>query len=833
MKRLVTIIFIVLIFLSNTVYAQILLSEKIGKENLPVTICYASNDIERIAIPPPEEFLLKSNTTKKSEIIVTYSQFPPEAQKAFDYAISIWESIIESDIPIQVEANWRPPNPKEPNTLGFAAPIDYVTGFKNIPHKDKYYPITLAEKISGEHINPYSSPDITCTFHNHIDWYFGLDQETPGLMYDFVTVVLHEIGHGLGFTGFFDVRSNQGLYEYEYLSVDGLVSTFDFMVVNAANQQLVDKTIFRVPSTELYNALTSGTLYSNSKSAAFENNGSNAKLFVDNPWNGGSSVYHLDDATYPASSGNSLMTHAISRGESVHNPGPITMGIMDDIGWNNVVIELHKPKDIEQIQPIVFNANLRSSNELDSTSLFVMYASNSPENTIDSVPLTYNAATGLFSATIFPANNNIEYFYYIKVKDIKSRVFRLPTETNDYFTVNVGSDFEKPVILHTPIEYFLTIENEIGISAQISDNLGIDKAYVEFSVNTTTYDPFSLELDSEDLYKGVFPVNVKSLNDGDIISYNITATDLSQAANSTTSPSRRRFSFKIEKISNPVIQYSNNFDISTTDFTLYDFIINKEAEFENGALNSPHPYPSPNLNNKEFNFTTLLKSPIILKSNTTISYDEVVLVEPGEDLTDFEDETFWDYVIVEASKDHGKTWLPIIDGYDSKDNRSWEESYNLEFDDQRSLAVGSSDLYVNRRFNITENGNFEAGDTVLIQFRLFSDPYANGWGWCIDNLDIHTIVSAPLTELSPGNVLVYPNPFNEMVSLSVNTKNPVDRIEVELYNLYGQTIFSDFYENVDGEISEKIDMIGKPSGIYLLNVKENGIKIFTKKLVKH
>lgn len=830
MKRLVTIIFIVLIFLSNTVYAQILLSEQLGKEHLPVTICYASNDIERITIPPPEEFLLKSNTKKKSEIIVTYSLFPPEAQKAFDYAISIWESIIESDIPIQVEANWRS---QDINTLGSAAPADYVTGFKNIPHKDKYYPLALAEKISGEHINPYSSPDIVCTFNKETQWYFGLDQETPGLMYDFVTVVLHEIGHGLGFTGFFDVRSNQGLYEYEYLSVDGLVSTFDFMIVNAANQQLVDKTIFRVPSTELFDAFTSGLLYSNSKSAAFENNGSNARLYSPSPWNSGSSIYHLNDATYPASSGNSLMTHAISRGESVHNPGPITMGIMDDIGWNNVIIELQKPNDTEQIEPIVFNTNLRSSNELDSTSLFVMYTSNSPENTIDSVPLTYNATTGLFTATIFPTSNNIEYFYYIKVKDIKSRGFRLPTETDDYFTVSVGSDFEKPVILHTPIEYFLTLENKIEISAQISDNLGIDKAYVEFSINNITFDPFSLELDAEDIYKGMFPIDVKSLKDGDIISYNITATDLSQAGNVTTSPSRRKFSFKIEKILDPVTQYSNNFDISTTDFTLYDFIINKEAEFENGALNSPHPYPSPNLNNKEFNFTTILKSPIILKSNTTIGYDEVVLVEPGEDLADFEDENFWDYVIVEASKNNGKTWLPIIDGYDSKDNRSWEESYNLKFDNQKSLAVGSSDLYVNRKFNITENGNFEAGDTILIQFRLFSDPYANGWGWCIDNLNIQTIVSAPLTELSPGNVLVYPNPFNEMVNLSINPKKPINKIEVEMYNLYGQKVFSNFYENVVGEIAENIDMTDKVSGIYLLNINENGINVYSKKLIKH
>jgi len=32
-------------------------------------------------------------------------------------------------------------------------------------------------------------------------WYFGTDANTPAGLIDFVTVVLHEIGHGIGFIG--------------------------------------------------------------------------------------------------------------------------------------------------------------------------------------------------------------------------------------------------------------------------------------------------------------------------------------------------------------------------------------------------------------------------------------------------------------------------------------------------------------------------------------------------------------------------------------------------------------------------------------------------------
>ncbi|MCK7534683.1 MAG: hypothetical protein MZV63_28625 [Marinilabiliales bacterium] len=145
---------------------------------------------------------------------------------------------------------------------------------------------------------------------------------------------------------------------------------------------------------------------------------------------------------------------------------------------------------------------------------------------------------------------------------------------------------------------------------------------------------------------------------------------------------------------------------------------------------------------QHLNFTTLLKYPVILKENGTMSFDEVVLVEPGEVLSKFGDEDFWDYVIVEGSKDKGKTWLPIANGYDSGDNPIWKTNYNKNIDNnQVSNTVGIPEWYVNREIKLLENGNFKANDTILIQFRLYSDPYAHGWGWTIDNLRIQTPVS--------------------------------------------------------------------------------------------
>ncbi len=54
------------------------------------------------------------------------------------------------------------------------------------------------------------------------------------------------------------------------------------------------------------------------------------------------------------------------------------------------------------------------------------------------------------------------------------------------------------------------------------------------------------------------------------------------------------------------------------------------------------------------------------ESGMLISFKEIVLVEPGETGSVFGSDDFYDYVIVEGSKNFGKTWFSLIDGYDSR-----------------------------------------------------------------------------------------------------------------------------------------------------------------------
>jgi hypothetical protein len=822
MNKYLTLIFVLTFTVFHVSFAQ----EKITRLNthVPPPVCYASEKVEKSFIPPPSDMLLKSGSERKSEIIVSYSLFPEKAITAFKFAINIWEHIVQSEIPIYMQADWRR---QDENILGSAGPTNYYTNFENIPHKNRFYPIALVERITKTEITDSYQPDISATFNKEIDWYFGTDGNTPDSLYDFVTVALHEIAHGLGFTGFFYISNDLGNYSYQEI---GEASAFDLLVVKNNNNQLVDTTIYPRPSAQLKDALTSGVLYANSPIAIAQGNDHKPRLYAPGTFDDGSSIYHLNDATYP----NDLMTHAIGKAEAVHDPGPLVSGIMADLGWKHMFINLYKQKYIEIPRPVKFNVSIESDYGLKTDSLFVIYSIDNFESHLDSLQLLQTETTNFFTAEYTPEFETGEIQYYIHASDTMNRVFTLPTEAPiDLYKVTVGPDSEKPEIEHDPIPYFFLADKDLPISVFADDNVGIDTVFIEYEINGEIQASFGLNLDSAETYTGFFNFQLDQLKDGDEIAYNVVAKDSSTAQNVRKIPFKEKFYFKVEKIFDPVASYWNNFNQPTADFIISDFDIYKESNFEDAALQSPHPYPSPDEDNTYLNFSTILKRPIVLVENARMNFDEVVLVEPGENQTDYGDDEFWDFVIIEGSKDNGRTWLPLSDGYDSRDNTSWKINYNLNIIGQNSETEGTKDWFVNREINLLENGNFNANDTILIQFRLYSDPYAHGWGWTIDNLHIQIPVSAPTTNLSPGNIQVYPNPFNDVIHVTVQAKKYVEEIELDIYNVFGQKLHTTLDKGVIGELSHEFNLENYADGMYFISIKENGKQVHSRKIIKN
>ena len=158
-------------------------------------------------VAPPEGFQLRKGTTADFE--VTYTGFTPEARTAFQFAVDIWAFLITSEVPIKVDAHWV--DTLGTTVLGASQPTSFFR-FENNPPliSSTWYPVAIAEKLVGSNLND-NTPDIFAIFNqNFSNWYFGTDGNPPAGKIDFVTVVLHELGHGLGLVGSMTVSSGSG-----------------------------------------------------------------------------------------------------------------------------------------------------------------------------------------------------------------------------------------------------------------------------------------------------------------------------------------------------------------------------------------------------------------------------------------------------------------------------------------------------------------------------------------------------------------------------------------------------------------------------------------------
>ena len=128
---------------------------------------------------------------------------------AFEFAASLWGAILESDIQVIVNAAFAPQTcDANGGVLGGASPVFVEADFGGAPIPNTWYFSALANALADSDLNPGAS-DINATFNASIDnndnclsgsnWYYGLDNNPSGGDIDFLNVVMHEIGHGLGF----------------------------------------------------------------------------------------------------------------------------------------------------------------------------------------------------------------------------------------------------------------------------------------------------------------------------------------------------------------------------------------------------------------------------------------------------------------------------------------------------------------------------------------------------------------------------------------------------------------------------------------------------------
>jgi len=775
-------------------------------------VSYAGTRVNRMYLPPPKEFFIKRDAKGGAEITVTYSNFPVTVKKAIDYAVSIMETLLPEDTRISVSATWK--RITQRGVLGNSSISGLVAGDAiNAPDPHSAYPLPLAERIFGEGLNSDFAPDIEVEINSTVNWYFGTDGNTPVNQYDLVTVFLHELCHGLGFFDSMGVTDDETTGYYGFGSYPMIYDTF---VENSPGKRLTDTLAFENYSSALYSAITGKQLFFNGPLVSTYLTGGRARLYAPESWDSGSSVSHFDEeATLPV---NSLMTPYIDLGEAIHDPGKLIMSVLGDLGWINTRITHIAPVDTEEaVTGINISATVSSDTVFNRDLVRVVYSTDGFASS-STLPMTAaNELSSVFS-TMVPVNDyNVKLEYYIYTEDCFSRIFRMPSSApEDFFSIFIGTDTVKPVITHSPASYYFNMIDSITFNATVTDNIGVDTVYAEYCINEGEWRSFGLRPEDGDVYRAAHSVAGDDFNEGDSLRYRIIALDKAQIPNIRISPAEGYYSVSIETTREPVDRYSTDFSDAEGEYYSEGLSTGAIDGFPDEALHSEHPYTSPGENGSYFDFLAVLRTPVKYDpSGLLVAYEEIVMVEPGETGALFGTEDFYDYVVIEASSDYGKTWFPVADGYDSRYRSEWLNAYNSKIDDSgNSTFVPSLSLIKEHVISADLTGLVDPGTPLLIRFRLHSDPLSNGWGWMIDNLAINSI--AETTEkLYEDSLSFYPNPGDGIINLKIPQSWGAEEVDYIVYNASGTVVAMEKNADPTGPV---VDISGLSQGIYYIRI---------------
>lgn len=264
----------------------------------------------------------------------------------FNFAAGIWAGQLDSTRTTVVLANFDPLQCSAGGAvLGAAGPQEVRQNFSNAPFSSTWYPVALANKIANSDLNG-ATTEIGATFNSSYDngcsgagrrFYYGLDNATPANRVNLLVVVLHELGHGLGFLTVTDESTGA----YLQGSPDVWVRFMRDRTQNVTWFQMTQAQ--RLASAiNTNNLLWDGAnvkIASGFMTAGREASTGRVELYTPNPVQPGSSVSHWNTTASP----NLLMEPAINTGLPLTLD--LTRQLLRDIGWfrdanNNAIADV-------------------------------------------------------------------------------------------------------------------------------------------------------------------------------------------------------------------------------------------------------------------------------------------------------------------------------------------------------------------------------------------------------------------------------------------------------------------------------------------------------------
>jgi len=140
----------------------------------------------------------------------------------FQQAATIWGGSLPSTVQIRVNATFDPLTCTSTSAvLGSCGANSVWRDFTGAEYSGTWYSKALANKLSGTDLDP-TGADMTARFNSNLGntgclagsyWYYGLDHN-HGTNVDLLVVLLHEMGHGLGFATYVNGATGAFLSTY-------------------------------------------------------------------------------------------------------------------------------------------------------------------------------------------------------------------------------------------------------------------------------------------------------------------------------------------------------------------------------------------------------------------------------------------------------------------------------------------------------------------------------------------------------------------------------------------------------------------------------------------
>lgn len=257
------------------------------------------------------------------------SGYSEQAQEAVMFAAGILSEMFNLNDTIEIRCNW---NVSAPNNLGSCG----ADQFQEV--NGTWMAQALAKQLTDEsNLVDVTEFDLTLNLNaGRTDWYFGTDGACPSNEFDIVSTAMHEILHGMGWSGLFGYVSDAS-----GVSVNNWAfpSPYDALVTNGSGTLITNLT-----QTQAANAMLNQVQFSGGTAVA-QNGGVRPELYAPSTWDGGSSYSHLDESTFATGTLNALMTPFGSNGEVNHTPGPVGLAVMEDQGYSvNIVFGCTDPE---------------------------------------------------------------------------------------------------------------------------------------------------------------------------------------------------------------------------------------------------------------------------------------------------------------------------------------------------------------------------------------------------------------------------------------------------------------------------------------------------------